>query len=204
MFRRLIDSIIQTIGKIHWKIRDEISEEDKQHIAEQLKPHYYIILTRRSNHISTFFIGLSNLVLRGKWGYWSHSLMNLEDEVTVEDDFRLIEAIGRGVTYSDFANVFNVSDVALLKPKNMSADSWTDVLQRLKSKLGTPYDTLFDLRNEEQMSCVELVRYALKAEPNYDINFANFERMIRESKNLTPQMFADCPDFEIVWQAKKR
>lgn len=204
MFRRLVESIVQTIGKIHWKIRDEISVSDKEYIAEQLKPHYFIILTRRSNHISTFFIGLSNLILRGKWGYWSHSLMNLEDEVTEEDDFRLIEAIGRGVTYSDFDSVFNVSDVALLKPKNMSPEYWTVVLDKLKSKLGTKYDTLFDLKSEEQVSCVEVVRLALRAEPDYEKNFANFEKMIKESKNLTPQMFFDCPDFEVVWQAKKR
>ena len=204
MLRRLVESIVQSIGKVHWKLRDEISVESKKEIAELLKPHYYIILTRRSNHLSTFLIGLSNLVLRGKWGYWSHSLMNLEDEVTEEDDFRLIEAIGRGVTYSDFDNVFNVSDVALLKPKNMSPEYWTIVLDRLKTKLGTPYDTLFNLKSEAEVSCVELVRIALKAEPDYEKNFANFERMIKKSRNLTPQMFFDCPDFEVIWQAKKR
>lgn len=204
MLRRLVESFIQSIGRVHWTIRDEITPEDKSFIAEQLKPNYFIILTRRSNHLSTFFIGLSNLLLRGKWGYWSHSLMNLEDEVTVEDDFRLIEAIGRGVTYSNFENVFNVSDVALLKPKNMDVEHWTLVLDKLKSKLGTKYDTLFNLKNEEQVSCVELVRLALMAEPDYEINFANFEHMIKKAKNLTPQMFFDCPDFEVVWQAKKR
>lgn len=204
MFKSLIERIVQAIGRVHWKIRDEISDEKKAEIAELLKPNYYIILTRRSNHLSTFFIGLSNLLLRGKWGYWSHSLMNLEDEVTTEDDFRLIEAIGRGVTYSDFSTVFNVSDVALLKPKNMSPEYWTVVLDKLKTKVGTPYDTLFNLKSEEQVSCVELVRLALMAEPDYEKNFAHFERMIKKSKNLTPQMFADCDDFEIVWQAKKR
>jgi hypothetical protein len=204
MFRQLIESVIQAIGRVKWKLRDEISEEAKHEVAELLKPHYYIILTRRSNHLSTFFIGLSNLLLRGKWGYWSHSLMNLEDEVADPNDFRLIEAIGRGVTYSEFDKVFNVSDVVLLKPKNMNPEYWTVVLDRLKSKLGTPYDTLFDLKSESQVSCVELVRIALKAEPDYELNFANFERMISKSKNLTPQMFFDCPDFEVVWQAKKR
>ena len=203
MLKKLVDKIVLSLGNIKWQIRDEISEDSKKEIAEFLKPDYYLILTRRSNHLSTYFIGLSNLVLRGKWGYWSHILMNLEDEATTEDDFRLIEAIGRGVTYSPFDQVFNVSDVALLKPKGITLEDWTAALDKVKSKLGTQYDTLFDLASEEKVSCVELARLALMAMPQYHIRFAEFEKMISRAKNLTPQMFADCPDFEIVYLAKK-
>jgi hypothetical protein len=41
------------------------------------------------------------------------------------------------------------------------------------------------------------------AEPDYQENFANFEKMIKERKNLTPQMFYDCPDFEVVYEVRK-
>lgn len=199
---KAVSSIVKFIGSVSWKTSKEISDDQKSQIKELLKPHYYIIVARRSNHLSTYFIDIANFFLTGKWGYYSHVLMNVEDEVGSDNDFRLIEALGTGVQYSAFENVFNVQGVALLKPKHMTIDSWTAVLDRAKSSLGTPYDTLFDLTSSEKMSCVELVRTALMAEPNYAQNFAHFEKMIKEDKNLTPHMFYMCDDFEVVYEAR--
>lgn len=202
MFRKLIDKIVLGIGNIHWKTRKEISADAKNRVRELLGPNYYIILTHRKNHLSTFFVGLSNFVLTGKWGYWAHALMNIENEVVSDTDFRLVEAIGSGSQYTPFDKVFDVHGVVLLKPKKMTTEEWTAVLDRAKGLLGRPYDSLFDLKNDSSLSCVELVRTALMAEPGYAEDFANFEAMIAKRKNLTPQMFYDCPDFEVVFESR--
>lgn len=199
---KFINDIVLWVGKIHWNAKSELSVQQKEQIRSLLKPHYYIILTHRSNHLSTFFVGLANFFLRGKWGYYAHSLMNIEDEVQSVDDFRLVEAIGTGVQYTPFDQVFDVQGVALLKPKNLSLSEWTAIMDRAKTELGKPYDTLFDLKNDTALSCVELVRTALMAESNYAENFKNFEKMISSAKNLTPQMFYDCPDFEVIFEAR--
>jgi hypothetical protein len=196
------DWVVITIGKIHWGYKDGLTQKELAEVRELLTPNYYIILTHRKNHLSTFFVGFASWVVTGKWSYWAHALMNLEDEVKSDSDFRLIEATGVGTHYSPFDLVFMVHGVVLLKPKHMSADAWTVVMDKANTELGKPYDSLFDLRNDKALSCVELVRTALMAEPDYDKNFANFEKMIKERKNLTPQMFYDCPDFQVVYEVR--
>lgn len=203
-FKPVIDWVVITIGAIHWKYRRGLTEQELKEIKDALIPNYYIILTRRKNHLSTFFVGLASFVVSGKWSHWAHVLMNLEDEVESDQDFRLIEATGRGIHYSPFNKVFEVHSVALLKPRSMTIDDWTAIMDRAKSNLGKPYDSLFDLKNDQEMSCVELVRAALMADPDYYTSFANFEDMIKTHKNLTPQMFYDCPDFEVVYEVRHR
>jgi len=202
IIRNAVSAIVKFIGTIHWPTKVEISAEQKQHVHDLLVPHYYIILTHRTNHLSTYFIALTNLILRGKWGYFSHALMNMEDAVNDGKDFRLIQAVGTGVEFDTFDDVFNVQGVALLKPKSMALDEWTAVLDKAKSDLGKPYDTLFDLSQDQKLSCVELVRNALMGEPDYEKNFANFEAMIAKAKYLTPQMFYDCEDFEVLYEVR--
>lgn len=198
----LWDRVVLGLGKIHWKAREELSGEQKEHIKRLLTDDYYIILTRRRNHLSTFFVGIAAWVVTGKWSFWSHCLMNLEDDVGADVDFRLVEAVGKGTTYSPFEKVFDVQCVALIKPKNMTLADWTEVMDRARLQLGKPYDTLFDLKDEQKLSCVELVRLALKAMPDYEARFPNFEATIAKKRYLTPQMFADCPDFEVTYVVK--
>ena len=206
IFKAAFDSIAQwsviTIGRIHWGYKNGLTIDELSEIKKLLVKDYYIILTHRNNHLSTFFVGLASYVLTRKWSYWAHALMNLEDNVQSDSDFRLIEATGTGTHYSPFDAVFQVHGVSLLKPVSMSVDHWTDIMDKANKELGKPYDTLFDLKNDNALSCVELVRTALMAEPDYAINFANFEKMIMERKNLTPQMFYDCPDFHIVYEVR--
>jgi hypothetical protein len=191
-------------SRIHWKSDNLLSDDELSKIKEALKPNYYVILTRRNNHFTTYMISVANFFLTGKFSYWSHALMNLEDEVEKISDFRLVEAIGTGVTISPFKSVFNVNGVVLLKPKHLTIEKWTAILDKAKGSVGRPYDSLFDLKNDSAMSCVELVRYALQADPDYTTNFAEFEAMISKRKNLTPQMFYDCADFEVVYEVRRR
>ena len=204
IFKRIAVKFIEFTGKIHWKEKHKLSSSELADIRKLLTDNYYVILTRRNNHLSTYMISLANLILRGKLSYWSHALMNLEDKVSSDDDFLLIEAIGKGVTVSHFNKVFNCNGVVLLRPRNMPVKNWTRVLDKARKNVGKKYDNLFDLKNDKEMSCVELVRDALQADPAYSINFAEFEKMITESKNLTPQMFYDCPDFEVVYEIRNR
>lgn len=202
IWESFVDWVVITIGNIHWDYKNGLTEKELTEVRNLLIPNYYIILTHRNNHLSTFFVGFASWIVSGKWSYWAHALMNLEDEVKSDSDFRLIEATGAGIHYSTFEDVFKVHGAVLLKPRNMSAEYWTKVMDKANSELGKPYDSLFDLRNDQRLSCVELVRTALMAEPDYEKNFANFEKMICENKNLTPQMFYDCPDFEVVYEIR--
>lgn len=202
--KSIVSFVIQSIGRIHWKPKNLLTTDDQQKIRELLIPNYYIILTRRNNHFSTYMISFANFVLTGKFSYWSHVLMNLEDQVKTDDDFLLIEALSTGVQETPFAKVFNVNGAVLLKPKSMTIDKWTSVLDKARTNLGKPYDNLCDLKNDMQVNCVELVRNSLMAEPDYYKNFANFEKMIAKRKNLTPQMFYDCEDFEVVFEVRRK
>lgn len=206
MFSRIKNAISTAIGKINWKVDvdDVLSEAERAHIRKVLRKNHCIILTRHAGHLSTYAIAFANFFLTGKWGFYAHALMNLENEVKYSRDFRFVEATGLGVHYSNFDEVFDdqIGSVALMKPKSMSLEHWTDVLDKARSEVGKPYDTLFDLRNDKAISCIELIRIALSKEPNYEKDFANFERMIKEAKNLAPHMLYDCPDFEIIYEVR--
>ncbi len=201
-YDRIVNWTVIGIGKVHWGYRDGLTSVELDGVRTRLIKDYYIIVTHRNNHLSTYFVALASFLLTGKFSYWAHALLNLEDKVSSDEDFRLIEATGAGTHYSPFVDVFKVHGVALLKPKSMSVEYWTLIMDKANSELDKPYDTLFDLKNDNALSCVELVRTALMAEPNYETNFANFEEMIKSRKNLTPQMFYDCPDFEVVYEVR--
>ena len=205
IFSYIVDKISTSIGKIYWTSKKVMTTEELDVVRKKLKKDYYIILRRHNGYLSTYAIAFAHWVLTlGKKGYYSHALMNLEDTVKQDADYRFIEATGKGVHYSDFTEAFNsqTSSVALLKPKCMTLAKWTKVMDKAKTELGKPYDTLFDLSNDQSLSCVELVRSALQGLPDYETDFANFEAMIKKYKNLDPQMFYECDDFEIVWESR--
>ena len=200
----LVNLVVKLIGITNWPATSPISADDKAKITELLKKDYYIILTRHSNHLSTYMINMSDYFLTKKWGYWSHGLMNFEDQVNGQADFKLLESTAPGVSWDTFDTVFgDCSAVCLLKPKNMKIEEWTAVLDKAKTDVGKPYDTLYDLAQEKQLSCVELVRNALMGEPNYFLDFTNFEALVQSYGEVTPQMFYGCPDFETVFEVKR-
>jgi hypothetical protein len=210
MFKGITEAVVKFIGKIHWSTKRRLPDEDLEFIRSQLKENYLVICTYRSNHLSSFFIGLSDLFLTGRWGRWSHVLINLEDEVKTDADFRLmpasrdmVEAVGSGSRVPSFDEVFGgIQGVAFLKPKSMTLDEWRTVLDAAIGELGKEYDNLFDIADATRVSCVELVRNVLKGQPNYEQDFANFEAMIKRKKNLTPSMFYHCPDFEVIYEKR--
>lgn len=203
IIKNLIRKIVIWIGSVHWKMNNGLTNTELDKIKKLLTSNYYIILTRRKHHLSAYFVALSYLFLKFKIGYYAHALMNLEDEVNDINDFRLIEATGAGVHYSPFNKVFECHSVVLLRPKNMTLENWTTVMDKAKNQLGKKYDTLFNLKSDKELSCVELIRVALQSLPDYETRFAHFEKMINENKNLHPQMFYDCEDFCIEYEVRK-
>lgn len=186
-------------GGIYYKLSE--SQHDK--IRELLKENYYIILTRRSCHFSTYMVALISYVYTGKMSHYTHTLMNVEGDITNNIDFKLIEATAPGVGYSTFMNVFDCDSVVLLKPKNIDIDDWTTILDIVKKEYGLKYDTLFDISNEEKVSCVEMVYQGLKKINNFEKKFPALLSLIAQHKNdLTPQMLYDCGDFDIVLEVR--
>lgn len=204
IFQKAWVAFIEWVGTIHWSPKNTLTIDQQDDIRKLLIGNYYIMLSRRNNHLSTYFISLGNFLLSGKWSYWSHAFMNAEDKVISDEDFRIVEAVGVGVEYTPFDKVFDCNSVVLLKPRCMLVEDWTAVLDKAKTEIGKPYDNLFDLKNDQALSCVELVRTSLMAEPDYAKNFANFEALIKKRKNLTPQMFYDCLDFVVVYEVRNR
>lgn len=207
MINTIKSTLSNIIGKISWPTTKVLTEYDKQNIHNYLKNNYCIILSRRNGNLSTYMINLAHFALSRfkRFGYYSHALMNLEDEINDPNDFRLVEATGMGIHFSTFDDVFghNCSSVALLKPKNITLDEWNDIMDAAKTYLGRPYDTLFDLSKDNALSCVELVRNALKnGVDDYESNFKHFESIINDAKNLDPHMFYICTDFEILYEIR--
>lgn len=204
VFQRIQIWFVDALSKVHWRQTSTLTKEDLADLQQKFAKDYYIILTRRRNHLTTFFINLGNFFLTGKWGFYSHVLMNLEDEVINDVDFKFIEATGKGTHYSTFKEVFDgVDAVALVTPKNMTLDEWTAALDKAKSFLGRPYDDLFDLKSDLEINCVELVYLALKGIPNFQQKFPNLEALAMKKGKLTPSMFIDCPDFVVNEQVKR-
>lgn len=203
-FQKVQIWFIELMAKIHWHRDSKLSEVDKTILKGKLASDYYIIATRRSNYLTTFLISFGNFFLTGKWGTYSHVLMNLEDAVQDENDYRFIEATGLGTHFSTFGAVFDPVDaVALIKPKNMTLAEWTEALDKAKTYLGRPYDNLFNLRNDLEINCVELIRLALEGIPGYADKFAEFEKLVAKKKKLTPDMFVECSDFEVVYTIRR-
>lgn len=205
VFQHIQIWFIELIAKVRWNENDGIHEEDREVLRQMFAENYFIVATRRDNYLSSWFMNLGHWFLTGRWGYYTHVLMNTEDEVKDDNDFRFIEATGDGTHFSTLEEVLDgIEAIALIKPKSMTTAEWTSCLDKAKTYLGRPYDNLFNLINSEEINCVELVRNALMVLPDYSTRFANFERLIkRKNGKLTPSMFIECGDFEIVWSVNR-
>jgi hypothetical protein len=136
-------------------------------------------------------------------GYYSHAFLN-----TDADTF--IEAVSKGVQYNYFDNVFNVDAFAGLLPTSLNALEWQVFSKKFvevsKSKLGAKYDAVFNLNDETEVSCVELIRISLRhcmSEADYALRFKNFEALIFERRNLTPDMLRECEDFTVITEMRR-
>lgn len=204
LFQRIQEWFVKKISHIKWTQKKTLDDVDRAILRDALASDYFIIATRRRNYLTSFFINLGHFLMTGRWGYFTHVLMNLEDTVNDDSDFRFIEATTKGTKYSTFDQVFDgVDGVALVKPHSMTLIEWTSCLDTAKLQLGKPYDNLFNVKNDLEVNCVELVRIALMALPDYSTRFANFEKMLKTKKTLTPDMFAECDDFHIYHMIRK-
>lgn len=204
IWAKIAEWFVDLVAMVKWEQKSPLLPTDIAQLRSLLTKDYYIIATRRSNFLSCFFINLGHFLLTGRWGFYTHVLMNMEDEVHSDDDFRLIEAATTGTHFTTFDHVAgNCDAIALIKVKGVSIEEWTAMMDDVKKYLGRPYDTLFDIKNDQKISCVELVRLALIALPDYDKRFAHFEQYISRKKNLTPQMFLESSEFEVVWEARR-
>lgn len=194
------------LEKFLMRFKKPLPEEVRAQVLEKLKNGYYIILTRAGHKPVTYLVMFLNVFLTGKMAYWVHSLMNTEDTVKTESDLKLIfiEAATSGVVFSLEDNVFDKCDsICLLRPKSLTREEWTQVLEKSKSYLGKPYDSLFNLMSENKINCVELIRDALMTLPDYAERFREFESMINRQKNLHPQTFYDCSEFVVEFEYRR-
>lgn len=209
----LFDWFIVLIGKVKWEglhklltgKRYSLTMGDWFKIRDSLAKGYFIILTRRKTHLSTYATGFAHFFLTGRWGHYSHALVNVEGDRASYGfpDFKFIEAIGKGVQFSEWSKVFDCDSVCILKPKYYTIEEFDAAVGSVYQDIGKKYDERFKVNDDLEMSCVEIARKRMKSLPEYAERMRIFEYMIANEKNLTPQMFRDCPDFEIILEIKK-
>lgn len=188
--------------KLTFRNRDPLTPEEKEAIIKLLASGYYIILTGSNYHVSSLFVKFMSWWKTGTWSRYSHVLMNCDFMTKPEDveKFKFMEATVRGVHYSRFDEVFDCDSVCILSPNAITNEEWTMVIDALVKQEGKPYDDLFQLADSSHVSCVELVRDALRAYDRYNADFVELEYMIQHEGNLIPQMFRECKDFHVVYE----
>lgn len=205
MFYKIYHWLASIPPKIQFKNRDPLSKEEKEELIKLLASGYYIILTGNKYHLSSLMVKLMTFMKTWKWTRYSHVFMNCDfmDDPNQVDKFKFVEATVTGVHYSTFDEVFDCDTVCILTPSNMPNKEWSNVIDKLLFYHGRPYDDLFQLSEESSISCVELVRNALKGgDPDYHKNFSHLEQLIQWEGNLMPHMFRECIDFKLVYENK--
>lgn len=202
--------IVKIFGKISWAglkyfftgSEYDLSDGQIDRVTTLLQNGRYVVLTRRDSHLSTYMVSLAHWLLtlkkdsRPKFARWSHVLMHIESGLNLD----IIESAGRGVQRVSFYRALCVDHICVLKPKYLNNDQMEQVNELAKSYIGTLYDSTFDLHNDNRISCVELIyRTIMRVSPGA---LPNLNAMILKYGNLTPQMFYDCGDFEIVLEMK--
>ena len=210
---KLWNGLLGIFADIHWLrtqavinggIYFKLKESDHDKIREILAKDYLIILTRRKCHLTTYLIALVSAFVDRKFSHYTHALMNVEGDLEGHLGYKLIEATGVGVHYSTFMEVFDCDSVALLSPKGVSLEEWTRVLDKVKLDLGKSYDTLFDITNDQRVSCVEMIYWGLKSMPDFETRFPKLIKLIKAEKNsLTPQMLYDTGELDIVFEVRR-
>lgn len=212
MFVGAWDKLLDLFASIKWDrtfavlnggVYYRLKEEDHDKIRQMLKDGYYIILTRRRSHLTTYLIALASMIVGGK-AHYTHALMNVEGDLEGHLGYKLIEATGEGVHYSTFMEVFDCDSVALLTPVGLTPAEWTKLMDAVKAQLGKEYDDFFDVSNDLHVSCVEMVYWGLRSLPNYEQRFPKLVQMMRDRKNdLTPQMLYDTGELQVAFEVRR-
>jgi hypothetical protein len=209
---RALHRVTRVLSSIQWvKIRSwfnkgrryDLTEQERHYCAQILRSGHYLILTQHKSYLTTYLIGAMCFIKTGKWPTYCHVLMNLD--VGNPDDktgFKLMEATNSGVHFSTFEEVFDCDNICIIEPKNMDLDEWQMVMKGLAKQLGKKYDDFFNMKDDSHVSCVEMCFVALRTSPNFVEDFPHLSEMIKEVGNLTPQMYRDCLDFNIIYETK--
>jgi hypothetical protein len=181
-----------------------LTELEKDYIYTQLKLRNYVILSRRSTHLTTYLITLGHRLLTGGRGYWSHACINIEgDRVNSPREIIILESTSKGVTRSGFDEVFDCDSCALLLPRYSSEKEWGDAIETAKKYVGYEYDALNDLESDKAVNCVELLLLAIKTIPNHRDKFRGVFAYLDKYKKLTPDMLEDCGSFTTYYEISK-
>lgn len=182
-----------------------LTETDHDEIRKILSKNYFIILTRRRGYLVTYLITLLSSFVDRKISHYTHALMNVEGDLDGHIGFKLVEATSsKGVHYTTFMNVFDCDSVVLLAPKNVPIREWTLVLDKVKDDIGKGYDSLFDMVNDQKVSCVEMVYCGLKQLPDFETKFPKLIKLIKDrGNNLTPQMLYDTKELDVIFEVRR-
>lgn len=193
-----------------------LTSEDRKIIQDLCSKGSYIWITRRKTHLTTYLISFADFGLgfikyiKGEQKFpkldfkkYTHALFNLTDDV-------FVEAIGKGVVDSYFDDCMNVDWACALKPTGLTKEEWDQICIKMIdisfTKLGIKYDTVFNIKDNSELSCVELIRDLLieaLGHYRYMSAFEGLESLINKKGNLTPHMFRESDSFEIVYEVKR-
>lgn len=196
------------LGYVHWGgLRKLITGKDhnvtiidKDLAWSILAVRNVIILTYSRSHLSSWASRLAHTLLTGKKAQYSHALLNVEPNGVI---FELIEAISKGVVISSFGEVFSCDGFCILVPRRYVQSQYDGAVWDFRKEIGKPYDDYFKLNDDKARSCIELVFSKLEKLPEWQEKMPVLDYMIKEEKNLTPQMLRDCPDFEVLLEVRR-
>jgi hypothetical protein len=188
-------------GGVYWNLQ----EEDHNKLRKMLRENHYFLFNYRDSHLTTYFIQIATIIKTHRLAKYTHAFVNVDgDIINTDEDFRIIEATGKGVHYSTFMEVFDCDAVMCRIPKKVTPEEWVLMIDKvLKEGLGKPYDTLFDVMNDQELSCVEVLWLMLKALPNYEQHIPNLLKEVEKVGNITPQMLVDTPDFKTILEIRR-
>lgn len=199
--------VMDTIPKIKWnKIRRKLGWKPSGEIwqkllCDSLDKGYYIILTEDRGALSSWGVKLLHFCLTFTWPRYTHALVNVEE--TTATKYLFMEAINKGVWFADFNEVFNCDSIVFLSPIWYTQEEFDATVADVYAEIGKDYDIKFNYDDETNRSCVEIARQRMMTLPGYFEKMRRFEYLIKCEKNLTPQMFRDCPDFQVVLEIKR-
>jgi hypothetical protein len=172
-----------------------------------MKTGRYVGLVTRKSHLSTWVICLGHYIacwMHGKKpniGKYGHCFLHLEDDLTDNEGFQIVEAVEKGCKISEFWDVLLVDSICLLRPKNYSDDQLEEMINISKKYVGLPYDKKSNMHDHSSVNCVEGQYAALMS---IDMNgLPNLNAWLKSTKLITPDMIRDCGDYEIVYETRR-
>jgi hypothetical protein len=177
--------------------RFSLKVDDLSRIYAKLQQDNYIILTYRKTHLSTFFIRLAHYILTKRWATYVHVCANIEE--TDNEKIKIFESIGIGTRISKFEEVFNCDGVCLLKLPKDNDEFFNELMRNLEK----PYDSQFNIEDDNELSCIEYIYDALKEFPDDEERFKKLHYLVTKYKNIDPEMIYESGAFEVELEIRR-